>query len=357
VRLVNPQGRSIHARVSLRLHAHRTAVVIAIIAVLIGLLLPAVQAAREAARRAQCVNNLKQLGLAVHNYHSVHESLPPGRIWGPRPGRSATDFPTIFSGTQNTTWFCLMLNLSEQGPLANPFNFTLGAEGYAGPGLAVAEGFFANSTVTSTKIAIYQCPSDRVSDFQINPGYQGGVLSKPIFTKGNYAVSWGNTNWGAQYASSLSSQHLRSAFGHDGRISLASITDGTSNTVIVGEVLQGARNDVRGMMWLSVPGGASFMTRYTPNGRKDLLGLRNGGDWLNNSPGLFCVNEPAQRLPCDPQAGDNDAFAGARSRHAGGINVAFGDGSVRFIKDSINPVIWVGVNTMSGGEVLSADSY
>jgi len=329
-------------------------VVIAIIAVLIALLLPAVQAAREAARRIQCVNNMKQLGLALHNYVSANNTLPPGRIWAPIPGSA---FPEIFSGAQNTTWFCMMLPLIEQGALANSFNFSLGAEGVPGGGLNSVMGFFANSTVSSTKIASFQCPSDRQNQFQVNPGYQGGLLSTFMFTKGNYAVSWGNTNWGGRLGSSLSGQYLRSAFGHDGNITLASITDGTSNTVFIGEVLQGALNDIRGVMWSSISGGGSFMTRFTPNGTKDFLNLQSGGDFLNNDPGLFCTSEPVQQLPCVPQAGDSDAFAGSRSRHAGGVNVGFGDGSVRFIKSSINPVTWIGLNTISGGEVISSDSY
>jgi prepilin-type N-terminal cleavage/methylation domain-containing protein/prepilin-type processing-associated H-X9-DG protein len=332
-------------------------VVIAIIAVLIALLLPAVQAAREAARRIQCVNNMKQLGLALHNYHDVHNSLPPGRIWAPRPGKGAGDFPSIFAGAQNTTWFILMLPMMEQTPLANSFNFTLGSEGYYGAGLAVAAGFFANSTVAGTKISSFQCPSDRENQFQINTNYQGGLLSGPIFTKGNYAVSWGNTNWGAQYATNLSGQYLKSAFGHDGRISVASVTDGTSNTVFVGEVLQGSLNDIRGVMWSSVSGGSSFMTRFTPNAFNDYLNITSGGDYLDNDPGLFCTSEPVLQLPCFAGASDNSAFAGARSRHAGGINVGLGDGSVRFVKNSISPQIWIGINTISGGEVISADSY
>ena len=136
-------------------------VVIAIIAVLIALLLPAVQAAREAARRIQCVNNMKQLGLAVHNYHDVNNGLPPGRIW------SNSGFPTIFAGQQNTTWFCLMLPMFEQGNLANAFNYSLGSEGPSSTG--DVGGYIANSTVAATKIAIFQCPSDRNIIWNINP--------------------------------------------------------------------------------------------------------------------------------------------------------------------------------------------
>jgi prepilin-type N-terminal cleavage/methylation domain-containing protein/prepilin-type processing-associated H-X9-DG protein len=330
-------------------------VVIAIIAVLIALLLPAVQAAREAARRIQCVNNLKQLGLGVHNYISANNTLPPGRIWPSAAG----GFPTIFSGAQNTTWFCLMLPLIEQGNLSNSFNFALGSEGPYAP---LPAGFFANSTVAQTKISIFQCPSDRSLSFQINPGYAGGVFSGPILTKGNYGVSWGNTNWGAQfdtgtYPSNLASAYLASAFGHNGQITLASITDGSSNTVITGEVLQGEMNDIRGVMWSSIPGGGSFMTRFTPNGVKDYLNIFSSGDFLNNAPGLFCVNEPAQGLPCSPGASDRGAFAASRSRHAGGVNVGMGDGSVRFVKNTISAMTWVALNTIQGNEVISSDSF
>ena len=90
-------------------------------------------------------------------------------------------------------------------------------------------------------------------------------------------------------------------------------------------------------MWSSIPGGASFMTRYTPNAYKDYLNVPGiVGDWLNNAPTLFCTPEPVLGLPCTPGASDSDAFAGARSRHPGGINVLMGDGSVRFVKNTIS---------------------
>jgi prepilin-type N-terminal cleavage/methylation domain-containing protein/prepilin-type processing-associated H-X9-DG protein len=324
-------------------------VVIAIIAVLIALLLPAVQAAREAARRIQCVNNMKQLGLAVHNYHDVNLALPPGRIW-----YSPSGFPTIFAGMQNTTWFCLMLPMFEQGALSNAFNYSLGSEGgSAGP----AVGLLSNSTVGATKLAVFQCPSDRQILFNINPAYAGPALGALQFSKGNYAVSWGNTGWGQNFGGTYTAQYLQSAFGHKININLAAIVDGTSNTVFMAEVLQGAPVDVRGMMWSSVPGGASFMTRFTPNGLNDWLNVQSGHDYLNNAPGLFCVSEPVLGLPCISGASDNNAFAGSRSRHAGGINVTLGDGSVRFIKNTINAAVWIGMNTINSGEVISADSF
>ena len=327
-------------------------VVIAIIAVLIALLLPAVQAAREAARRAQCINNMKQLGLAVHNYISTHNVLPPGRIYGPRPGKPATDFPTIFAA-QNTPWFVLMLPFIEQGPLSNAFNFDLGSEGNAAP---LPPGFFANSTVAGTKISTFQCPSDRQLTFQISAAY-APPLNSTVFTKGNIAGCWGNTAWGGQFSGTFTAQHLLSAFGHTS-IGMQSFTDGTSNTMITSEVLQGQVGDIRGVMWSTVPGGASFMTRFTPNGLKDYLNPAwNGGDFLNSAPGLFCVSEPVQGLLCSPGASDSNAFAGARSRHAGGVNAGMGDGSVRFVKSTINPVIWVALGSIGSGEVISADAY
>jgi prepilin-type N-terminal cleavage/methylation domain-containing protein/prepilin-type processing-associated H-X9-DG protein len=327
-------------------------VVIAIIAVLIALLLPAVQAAREAARRIQCTNNIKQLGLAVHNYHDINNAFPPGRIW------NGVNWKSIFSGDQNTTWFCLMLPMFEQGNLANAFNYSLGAEGPV-LGATNIPALDANSTVSSTKLAVFQCPSDRINSFIINPNYAGPKYGNPpfVYTKGNYVVSWGNTGWGQNLSGTYTSQYQQSAFGHQMNINMARITDGSSNTVFMAEVLQGAQYDVRGMMWSSIPGGASFMTRFTPNAFKDYLNVVNGGDYLNNKPTLFCTPEPVLGLPCVPNASDEDAFAGARSRHPGGINVMMGDGSVRFLKNSISAPIWIGLNTINGGEVISADSF
>ena len=92
-------------------------------------------------------------------------------------------------------------------------------------------------------------------------------------------MSWGNTNWGQNFAGRSARHYLQSAFGHNGNINFASITDGTSNTVFMAEVLQGAQNDVRGLMWSTIAGGSSFMTRFTPNGLPDYLNLTNGGDY------------------------------------------------------------------------------
>ena len=324
-------------------------VVIAIIAVLIALLLPAVQAAREAARRMQCINNMKQLGIAMHNYHDQQGGLPPGRIW--KAGQFNCGYN--FFQCQDTSWFLLMLPQFEQGNLANAFNYSLGT---GGPLRPLPLGFFANSTVTSTKIGLFQCPSDRDNKFQITPTYVGGALSGPISTRGNYVVAWGNTSWDQSptVGGGQTYNNLPSAFGHDGSIGFAKITDGLSSTVFMAEILQGELYDIRGAIWQSVPGGSHFESRLPPNKALDTYGSPVQGDFLNQV--FFCVNQPPY-LPCVGGSGDRASYAGARSHHPGGISVLFGDGSARFIKDTINPQVWIALNSISSGEVVSADSY
>jgi prepilin-type N-terminal cleavage/methylation domain-containing protein/prepilin-type processing-associated H-X9-DG protein len=328
-------------------------VVIAIIAVLIALLLPAVQAAREAARRTQCVNNMKQLGLAIQNYHDFSNSFPPGRIWTPSPTQA---FPTILAGVQNTPWFVLMLPQFEQQSLYNAFNFALGSEG---PNQPFPLGFIANSTVESIKVAMFQCPSDSVNTYVFPPPLNVGALGAAVLTRGNYAAAWGNTNWGQGVGSEsvLATPYLQSAFGHNGQITFASVTDGSSNTVFMSEVIQGTASDVRGLMWSVTAGSSSFNSRLAPNGVTDLLGQFSGFDQLSGS--TSCVNDPGHGLPCASQTnhGSNTAFSASRSRHPGGVNSLFGDGSVHFMKSTINPTVWVGLNTIQAGEVIGADAY
>lgn len=326
-------------------------VVIAIIGVLIALLLPAVQSAREAARRAQCTNNMKQLGLAIHNYHDIHNNLPPGRIWAPnRPAGCGYNFFQC----QDTSWFVLMLPQFEQQALANAFNYDLGVGGPLAP---LPLGYFANTTVTGNKIGLFQCPSDREVAFRINPAYVGGLLSGPTHTKGNYVVAWGNTQWDQTNltAGSTTIAYLPSAFGHQGNIKLASVKDGTSNSIFMAEILQGEEYDIRGVIWQSVPGGSHFMSRVPPNRAVDIYRIQPGvGDWLNQI--IFCVNQPPS-LPCSAPSGDRRAYAGARSAHPGGINVLLGDGSVRFIKDTVQEQVWLALNSIRSGEVISADQF
>ncbi len=326
-------------------------VVIAIIAVLIALLLPAVQAAREAARRASCISNIKQLGLAINNYHGVHNVVVPGRIW--QAGQFGCNRNATFSGCQGTNWFVMLLPMLEQQALYNSFNFVLGTEG---PGFS---GFNCNSTVTTTKVGIMQCPSDRQNSFQYATGYQGGALNKPILSKGNYAVSWGNTNWGQTSCVVAGSTFvfLETAFGQGdtGTVPFSKVTDGLSNTVFMAEILQGAQNDVRGLIWSSVPGGDSYTTRFPPNSFRDIYRGPAVSDLLSSA--VLCVNEPGQQVPCASIGSDAGVYTGSKSRHPGGLNTLFGDGSVRFVKSSITAANWKALNTINMGEILSADAY
>jgi len=360
-------------------------VVIAIIAVLIALLLPAVQAAREAARRAQCTNNLKQLGLAIANYDSATNCLPSGTTFG--VGNGFCTSPGFGNGCQNTPWFVLMLSFFEQGTLYNAFNFSIGMEG---PGTA---GFVINSTVFTTRIASFQCPSDNTQVFSFQAVAANGVPLPPLPwspTKGNYGVNWGNCDYGQGILGSNFTRnlYLQSPFGVNATgtgpilIRIASVTDGTSNTQYVSELLQGAQDDIRGTVWVDNPGAGSYMTRFTPNGYQDYVPLFQpwassvsasvligdnmdnvasfGGSSPGTSPpsgGSLCDSQPGYQLACYNQGTEGAEYVGSRSRHPGGVNTLFGDGSVHFMKNSISPLTWVQLGSISAGEVISSDSY
>jgi prepilin-type N-terminal cleavage/methylation domain-containing protein/prepilin-type processing-associated H-X9-DG protein len=319
-------------------------VVIAIIAVLIALLLPAVQAAREAARRAQCVNNLKQLGLAIHNYESSNQCIVTGRIYTTTQCSNGN----LLSGCQDTPWFCLLLPNIEQSALSNAFNFSLGSFGPTASGFP---GLAANLTVTSSKIGTFQCPSDR-NNLLITTV----PIPLPQFTRGNYAVNWGNT----QYDQGLASTNFTGVtqpmpFPLNRVATFASVTDGLSSTVFVSEILQGSNNDIRGVVWSSLGGAGSFMTRFTPNSYNDFYNVAGvTSDILYSG---LCNPEPVQGLPCISNGTLAVLFGGARGRHSGGVNSLFGDGSVKFIKNSISGSVWIALGSISGGEVVSSDSY
>ena len=365
-------------------------VVIAIIAVLISLLLPAVQSAREAARRIQCVNNLKQFGLAIHNYVSANTAFPSGAVFNTKVAPcSGYGFG---SSCQNTTWFVLTLPYIEGGAMYNTFNFQIGSEGTMMV-TGYPYSYAVNSTIITSRLAFFQCPSDTPQTFNIQGSTVGAVLSGApplMITKGNYGVNWGNTDYGQgqrgdSWFASNPSAHRLAPFGYNQgatgplTATIASVVDGTSNTLLMSELLQGAQDDIRGLLWTDFPGAHSFVTRLPPNGNSIDFWAGSayldpaGGDTIDNLPtyggsmpgqspanignGDLCDNQPGFNLPCFSQGKEGGSYAASRSRHPGGVNSLLADGSVRFFKNSINLPVWVALGSMSGGEVVSADSY
>jgi prepilin-type N-terminal cleavage/methylation domain-containing protein len=361
-------------------------VVIAIIAVLIALLLPAVQAAREAARRAQCANNMKQLGLSIMNYESGTNALPSAVIYNVNIPPCTS--PGFGNNCQNTPWFILMLAYFEQGTLYNSFNASIGIEG---PSLL---GLIVNSTVYLTRLNTFQCPSDIVNTFSfaaLSAATGGKVPAFPwSATKGNYGINWGNCDSGQGILGGVctgSTQlYLKSPFGvaANGQgpslVRISSITDGTSNTHIVSEILQGNFDDVRGLVWVDNAGAGSYMTRFTPNGNVDYIPLllpwktAIGVKALNNadniasfgaasvgtsppSAGSLCDSQPVLQLACNNSGSEAANFAGSKSRHPAGVQSLFADGSVHFMKNSISAQVWLQLGSIAGGEVVSSDSY
>ncbi|SIO46192.1 prepilin-type N-terminal cleavage/methylation domain-containing protein/prepilin-type processing-associated H-X9-DG domain-containing protein [Singulisphaera sp. GP187] len=333
-------------------------VVIAIIAVLIALLLPAVQAAREAARRAQCINNLKQMGLALQNYESALGVFPPAYVGDPKAAGSAfgVSYPDgNFNTLPGFAWGALILPYIEQAPLYASFNTN------------VACWAPQNSTSAHTKVAVFLCPSSAgPSDGFAVHKYSNGDPQAPddagpftptiTFAHSHYVTNAGiNQPWGRSPAYSADFDIVEPVAGTAGaaidgpfyrnsRTRVASVTDGLSNTIFLGE----RTSRLADATWVGVVPFASVPPKpgwpSDPNSGGDLVGAHSGPD-VHDHPQVVI------HAPNHPFGHTDEMF----SEHVGGCNVLMGDGSVRFVKETIYPRAWVALSTRNGGEVISGD--
>jgi prepilin-type N-terminal cleavage/methylation domain-containing protein/prepilin-type processing-associated H-X9-DG protein len=302
-------------------------VVIAIIAILIGLLVPAVQKVRESAARAQCQNSLKQIGLAMHNYHDTYRKLP----YGEGPG-NPKDPITTRRGCCWGNWQVLILPYLEQGNMFKGW-VNLGGSDLTGPRYGASPNV---ENVTSQRLAVLTCPSDTPNPGAITANIKGVIYA---ITSHNYVANYGNTNdYQVDITTPVVQKFGGAPFGWAPvSCRLTDITDGSSNTLMVSETVQGLGSDLRGFTWWAP--GALFTSVLGPNSSSPDIVTQN------------CNNQPAQNLPCVDNGG-SWSMLGARSRHVGGVNVVLCDGSVRFVSQTIDINVWRGLSTTHGGETL-----
>jgi prepilin-type N-terminal cleavage/methylation domain-containing protein/prepilin-type processing-associated H-X9-DG protein len=285
-------------------------VVIAIIAVLIALLLPAVQQAREAARRTQCKNNMKQLGLAMHNYHDQCNVFPYG-------------VQNIGTFHQRDTWMQQLLPMIEQAPMYTAYQSDMSQ--YV---------MDVTPTIRDKSLGALQCPSDPSSP---GKGGSGGYRSGADGFQGNYVMCIGKTQtYGVDNGGLF---YWRSATG------LRSVIDGSSNTILGSEVmLRGAANTggwgEGGGYWGGGEGGGfGFTTQYPPNSTvTDQVYSCKSTTWPN-APCQSMITYSTQRIM-------------ARSYHTGGVHVTMADGSVRFVSNNIDMTVFQNLGSRAGSEVI-----
>ena len=341
-------------------------VVIAIIAVLIALLLPAVQAAREAARRMQCTNNLKQLGLAIANYESGNGSLPP------------TGSPGALTTMGDFGMKTRLLPFIEQSNLYNTLNVTYNVQTPQ------------NNTIFTTQVNSFLCPSDaNIPAFtQASPIGSAAVLVGFCNYPNNIGVIYRNNGGQFDGPAYMLGASTFSGAAQGGAVTLASVTDGTSNTAIFSEFVKGRGTVTTGSQQVYAnnvgfpPGNGVFdvMFNFTQNCRnssKLATNLGNATDasgatipnstlkgafWFNGKCGqgggyshIMPPNDKACVFDSDTDMAPGETSIGASSNHPGGVNVALLDGSVRFIKNTVNIQAWFGVATKANGEIISAD--
>lgn len=302
-------------------------VVIAIIAVLIALLLPAVQSAREASRRISCVNNLKQMGIALHNYHDVHSTLPPGYVSDYRrdTGDAGTAEDDIGPGW---AWGAMILPQMEQPSVFNAINFNL----------TMTLG--ANETAQLIRVTSYLCPSDS-TPLKVPVRDQSNTTT--IYTVGtsNYIGVYGLGEVGE------SPGRANGLFFRNSKINFADIRDGLSQTLAVGE----RSHNLSYVTWTGrAVGGWLFKTSSFEGGSDQFA--PDPEESFNMVLGPLGV-EDGPRTPNHPRAHVEDY----QGRHPGGVNFLFADGSVKFIKSTISQAVYHALGTRNLGEVISSDSY
>jgi len=332
LKMVRPQ-RSRHRRGLTGFTLIELLVVVAIIGTLVSLLLPAVQQAREAARRTQCRNHQKQLGLSLLNYHDVHRVFPPGMFnsidaWSPEDGSSA------FRGISRLGWFTMILPFIDQAPMYSD---------WVSGGLNSTTQVWWGTGKPNTIVPMMLCPSDPNTGKKTINGFAG-----------NYQVCGGSLPWGNRATAAatppldLNDQAPGGMFAPRSRIMIRDVTDGTSNTLLASEILisldgndnaPGCSNkrDMRGLYWNAVHMGTFFQSYRSPNSdARDVIAW--GGYSVDRAPAM-CA--------------DGGFVLSARSHHVGGVNSTLVDGSVRFISDNINTATFQSLGTRAGGEVVS----
>jgi len=279
-------------------------VVIAIIATLIGLLLPAVQSAREASRRSSCSNNLKQLGLAMHNYHGAKGRLPPGN-------------KSFFSSTGTVTSpnVVFLLPFIEDRARADLYDYK--------------KSWQAQLDLVGQVIPAYQCPSDTSRVMEVAQAQAGD-------RKGSYGVNWGKIAYVTQFNDTNAKAPFKANYG----AKFAEITDGTSKTLMLMEMIQAPSEqlpwDRRGRIWNASGGTYQISTNAAPNSSVDDVSS--------------CADRPEIGLPCTNSTTEKDYTLASRSRHPAGVTVAMCDGSVRFVTQEIDLATWKAASSINQGE-------
>jgi prepilin-type processing-associated H-X9-DG protein len=297
-------------------------VVITIVSLLIALLLPAVQSAREAGRRVHCVNNLKQIGLALHNFHGAVDVFPPAYVSAVQPGQE--NYPELGPGWG---WGAMILSYLEQQPL------------YGGTNFAMPITHAASATARRTVLSVFLCPSSTPN----GPVSVAGDERQAVVLVSDLAAG--------QYVASAGQGEVEDVPGsnngllfRNSRIAFRDVTDGLSQTLLAGE----RSRNLADATWVGAVASGHICTNprwpVRDCATSNVMVMANTGPW---------PDEPWVNVPNHKGSKADDYW----SLHPGGRNFLMGDGSVRFIKETVNPTVFSALASRAGGEVVGADQF